>query len=276
MPVVKLLSYNVKGLNSPVKRHKILKELKTYRTDIAFLQETHLTIESNIRLFSQDFPTWYYGDTISKRARGVAIGIAKGTRFKLFDRLTDPEGRFLFLKGKIEEMVCTLVNIYAPNDRPLKYMVEVLGKLRDFRVGKVILGGDLNLCMDPRLDKTSQIQGSRNTQLRKFKNSLYRSQLIDVWRTLNPGHRDYTFYSPVHGSYSRIDYFFLDHSLLEMVVETRIEAITSSDHAPIGVSLKIAGNQKPNQTWRLNEGLLMEESSLARVKKGPRRILQDK
>ena len=135
MPVIKCVSYNVKGLNNPAKRHKILKELKKYRTDIAFLQETHLTIESNIRLYSQEYPTWYYGDTISKRARGVAIGIAKGTRFKLRDRLVDPEGRYLFLKGKIEEMECTLVNIYAPNDRPTKYIVEILGKLRDFRAG---------------------------------------------------------------------------------------------------------------------------------------------
>ena len=96
MPVIKCLSYNVKGLNSPTKRHKVLKELKRYRTDIAFLQETHLTLGSNIKLYSSDFPIWYYGDTISKRARGIAIGIAKGTRFVLTDRMTDPEGRFLF------------------------------------------------------------------------------------------------------------------------------------------------------------------------------------
>ena len=60
MPVIKCLSYNVKGLNSPIKRHKVLKELKRYRTDIAFLQETHLTLGSNIKLYSSDFPIWYY------------------------------------------------------------------------------------------------------------------------------------------------------------------------------------------------------------------------
>ena len=143
MPPIKCLSYNVKGLNSPIKRHKVLKELKRYKADIAFLQETHITLGSNVRLYSLDFPTWYYGDTISKRARGIAIGISKRTRFELTERLTDPEGRFLFLRGKLEEMECTLVNIYAPNDLPIKFLLGILGKLTDFRRGRIIMGGDL-------------------------------------------------------------------------------------------------------------------------------------
>ena len=114
MPQIKCISYNVKGLNSPTKRHKVLKELKRYKADISFLQETHITLGSNIRLYAPDFPIWYYGDTISKRARGIAIGISKRVRFELTDRLTDPEGRFLFLRGKLEGLECTLVNVYAP------------------------------------------------------------------------------------------------------------------------------------------------------------------
>lgn len=56
MPDLKFLSYNVKGLNSPTKRHKILKELQHYGADIVFLQETHLVLESRIRLFSPGLP----------------------------------------------------------------------------------------------------------------------------------------------------------------------------------------------------------------------------
>ena len=39
---VKFISWNVKGLNGPVKRGRIFSHLKNLKTDIAFLQETHL------------------------------------------------------------------------------------------------------------------------------------------------------------------------------------------------------------------------------------------
>lgn len=40
---------------------------------------------------------WYYGDSMTNKAKGVAIGIGRGVWFSLEDRLTDPEGRFIFL-----------------------------------------------------------------------------------------------------------------------------------------------------------------------------------
>lgn len=54
---------------------------------------------------------WLYGDSITKKAKGVAIGMARDTQFTLRERLVDPEGRFLFLKGKLYNIECTLANI---------------------------------------------------------------------------------------------------------------------------------------------------------------------
>lgn len=62
--------------------------------------------------------TWYYADSSTKRAKGVAVGLAAGVRFKLEERMTDPEGRYL------GEMECTLADIYAPNKNSIKYMKD--------------------------------------------------------------------------------------------------------------------------------------------------------
>ncbi len=40
-------SWNVKGLNHPVKRSKVLSHLKSMNTDIIFLQETHFKNDSH-------------------------------------------------------------------------------------------------------------------------------------------------------------------------------------------------------------------------------------
>ena len=120
MTNIRFLSYNVRGLNSHVKRLKILKELEQYEADVVFVQETHLTSESNIKMYSPTFPTWFYGDTRSKRSCGVAIGFASKVRFIMGDRRTDPEGRFLFMKVKIGGVDYTLANVYAPNVNSVK------------------------------------------------------------------------------------------------------------------------------------------------------------
>lgn len=43
MGSLKVVSYNVKGLHSPIKRKKILNQLRKINCQIAFLQETHLS-----------------------------------------------------------------------------------------------------------------------------------------------------------------------------------------------------------------------------------------
>lgn len=191
--------------------------------------------EDKAEIYSKDFPNWYYGDSTTKRAKGVAIGFAKGTRFTLEDRMTDTEGRYLFRKGRLGEMTCTLANIYCPNRNPIKYLKENMGKLIDFKKGYVILTGDLNFCMDPRLDTMSHLQGMKNVLLKMIKQKIHQCQMMDVWRIQHPKIQNYTFYFPVHGTYSRLDYIMVDHRLLGRVIETNIEISMLSDHSPVTI-----------------------------------------
>lgn len=49
---------------------------------------------------------------------------------------------------------------------------------------------------------------------------------------MHPNTRDYTFYSPVHEMYTRIDYIMVDHKVLEWVTDLNIEidAVRSLPH----------------------------------------------
>lgn len=137
----------------------MLGECKRYSAYIIFLQETYLTQDTNIKLYSQKYPVWYYSDSPIKRAKGFAIGLAKDVRFQLEERLVDRDGRFIFLKGILQGMECTLANIYCPNKNPTRYLIEILGKLMEFKKGKIILAGDFNIGMDPQVDSTSSALG---------------------------------------------------------------------------------------------------------------------
>lgn len=255
---INCLTYSVKGLNSLTKRHKVLRELQQYGADVVFMQETHLLWDSGIKLYSRNFSNWIYSDSPIKRAKGVAIGFSKRLNYVLIDRKSDPEGRFLFLKIKLGERILTLANVYCPNRGPTKYLSQILNRLIEFREGEVILAGEFNFCLDSALHSLSSARGMSKNLLMRVGQKLHDCQLIDVWRVQHAKVRDYTFFSPVHGIYSRLDYLMVDHSLLESVVETKIEIRTLSDHAPVLMKVRVKRLQKPPYTWRLNENLIRD------------------
>lgn len=89
--------------------------MKRYSTGILFLQETHIALDTNVKLYSKHYQTWYYGDSPIRRAKGVAIGLARDLRFTVEDGKVDPEGRCLFLNGNLQGMECTFANVYCLN-----------------------------------------------------------------------------------------------------------------------------------------------------------------
>ena len=47
---LRFVSWNVKGIDGPVKRGRVFSHLKHLKTEIAFLQETHLIAKDHQRL----------------------------------------------------------------------------------------------------------------------------------------------------------------------------------------------------------------------------------
>lgn len=82
---------------------------------------------------------------------------------------------------------------------------------------------------------------------------------MDAWRKSHPRKRDYTFYSPVHRTFSRIDYILIEHQLAE------IKAITLSDHAPVKIQLEILGDTLTGKNWKLNDSLIQDPESFKRI-----------
>lgn len=82
------------------------------------------------------------------------------------------------------------------------------------------------------------------------------NDLYDVWRCCHATERDYTYLSPRHNTYSRIDQFLSDKWLLQNVQESQIHTIAWSDHAPVSLKL-INNNSKSNSfMWRVNNSIL--------------------
>ena len=121
----------------------------------------------------------------------------------------------------------------------------------------IILGGDLNSVLDPVLDRQhSQTSSSKSSVT--LNNLMQSYNLVDIWRLLNPTAKYFSFFSAVHKSYSRIDYFILDSKHLTQIVDCKYHYILISDHAPVSVKLKL--NYKRGEfSWRLNNATLKDK-----------------
>lgn len=92
-----LVSYNVHGLNHPIKRRKILSQLKKLQCSIALLQETHL-VEDEYKKLKRDWVNQVFHASYGKK-RGVAILINKSLPFSEEKVIKDNRGRYVMVVG---------------------------------------------------------------------------------------------------------------------------------------------------------------------------------
>uniref|UniRef100_A0A672HXW1 Endonuclease/exonuclease/phosphatase domain-containing protein n=1 Tax=Salarias fasciatus TaxID=181472 RepID=A0A672HXW1_SALFA len=124
----------------------------------------------------------------------------------------------------------------------------------------LIFGGDMNCVLSPTLDRSSSRAASTSNSALQLQLFLSSNGVVDIWRFLNPTSRSYSFFSPVHGTYSRIDYLFLDKRLLSLVRKCDYQAIVISDHAPLLMTLHIPVSHNNYRPWRFNTSLLSDDS----------------
>lgn len=258
MNSLNFITYNVKGLGNPIKRKKILSHLKKLQCSIAMLQETHLSEKEHLKLKREWVDQVFSSSFENGRRRGVAILFNKSVYFSQTEMVRDKEGRYIIVKGAINGIKLTLLNLYAPNEDSPDFFKDIAGLLADVMEGLVLIGGDFNCIWNQYMDKLpagGSTISRKSSTLHAMASEL---GLVDVWRRLHPREKDFTFMSQVHGSYSRLDMMLISGPDLYRVKECKIEPITISDHAPVTLKMEL-GPKKSFRYWRLNVSLLNDE-----------------
>ena len=133
----------------------------------------------------------------SNNARGMAILFWSGFDINIDAVKRDGQGRLLVIKGKPEDSAFTIVNIYAPNvDRCSHQFFENLqGHLLEFGISNehnIIIGGDFNCPLNPRLDKQGGNLVPRANVVSAIEDLQTTFNLHDIWRIKNPDVKSYT------------------------------------------------------------------------------------
>lgn len=263
MDKLTLVTYNVHGLNHPIKRKKVISQLKKMQCSIALLQETHLTDTEHNKL-RREWVNLVYSASHGK-TRGVAILISKTLPFCTEKVIKDKTGRYVMVIGNVGGVQISIMNVYAPNEYDNAFFKEIANIVTDNAKGLLIMGGDFNAVQNGRLDKVPADMGTMNKKTRTLNNLLTELGLKDPWRAKNPKGKDFSFFSSVHNTYSRIDFFCLPQGDLYRVIDCHIEPITLSDHAPVLLKIKL-GACSSFKYWRLNVSLLNDKEIVKEIK----------
>jgi len=133
-----------------IKMNKILSKLKKERTQIALLQETHVNQTDHLRIKRKGFKYVFSSSVKSKHKRAVAIHISGA----LISEISDAEGRFVRVTGRIEGSEITILNVYAPPGSGWVFYRNIFDLMVDSQ-GTVVCGGDLNFRLDAKLDSSN-------------------------------------------------------------------------------------------------------------------------
>lgn len=77
------------------------------------------------------------------------------------------------------------------------------------------MNGDFNCVLHAQLDRSSVRSNNTLSSAAVVIKSFLRSYgLSDPWQIKNPTTKQFSFFSPMYHSYSRIDYFIVDNQLL--------------------------------------------------------------
>lgn len=269
-----LISLNVNGMRSTLKRRALFNDLRNSGSDIIFLQETHCT-HAEEKIWLSEWGASGYFCHGKSNSRGVAILFSRTFNPKIESTSADDDGRLLVLQIKRGDTVITLANVYAPTQSEAReqdtfsaYVDETLANLE---VQTLLIGGDFNVNLD-RCANTRLAAGTES-YIARIKSLLEVYMLEDIWKLKNPLSTRGTFH---RGAYSaRLDYWFIPAPLLPQA-SIKITPHPLSDHCLISLKISIAEIKRGPGYWRFNNALLADTVFVTEMSEHIREFQQEK
>ena len=154
IPHYNVMTWNVRGLSTNSKQRRIFTYLKSHKTHIAMLQETHMS-QAGLENITRKWGGILHGTTTSSFARGVLIWISGAVPYVTTNIIKDPDGRYVVIEGELDGRPLTLAALYAPNVGHTAFFRKLSPALLTDPHTPVIWGGDFNGILDVELDRST-------------------------------------------------------------------------------------------------------------------------
>ena len=127
-----------------------------------------------------------------------------------------------------------IINIYAPSRGAARYTSQLLTGIKRHIKKNMLIVGDLITPLSA-IDRAPEQK--TKIEPRALNAILDELDLIDIYRTLCPRTKEYSFYSNVHGTFSRIDHSLGHKTGFNRYQKTEIIPCIFSDHNALKLEL---------------------------------------
>lgn len=168
----------------------------------------------------------------------MATLISNSLNFDLVSEKSDTQGRYIIVKGRIDNTLVTFANVYAPPESDRTFFKSLFHTLTSESEGILVCAGDWNTVLNYSIDTTST-KRCKCSKSRDLNMLIRETDLFDVWRSLHTCEKDYTHYSATHQVHSRIDFFLMNVTDRHRVKECSIGTADISDHNVIYLTVNL-------------------------------------
>jgi hypothetical protein len=135
-----------------------------------------------------------------------------------------------------------------------------------------VVEGDFNT---PLLPTDRPFKQNINKEILDLNHTIDQMDLAIVYRIFHPTSAQYTFFSAVHGTFSKIDHIFGHKASLSKYKKIEIILCILSDHNALKIELNNKNNSKKHEnSWKLNNILLNDQWVIDKIKGEIRRFLK--
>lgn len=128
----------------------------------------------------------------------------------------------------------------------------------------MIIAGDFNTSMNPKLDLDNNL-GSNHVKKREIiQEFMEQKSLVDIWRVRNPEEMKFTWKKVQSGQLimSRLDYFLVSSDIALCTKDAQIKPGYKSDHSRIALQLDLSSVQRGKGFWKFNNMHLKDKKFL--------------
>ena len=191
--------------------------------------------------------------------------VSNSVHFELIKERRDNDGRFIIIKGRIDNVLVTFVNVYAPPESDKDFLKQLFEVIVSESEGILVCCGDFNTILNYEWDTTS-INKQKSRKSKDLNILIKELGLLDVWRDSHARDKEYTHYSATYKVHSRLDLFLINIMDRHRVSECSIGTADISDHNVVYLNIHL-NNRPKNTIWRLNTGILNNNIAVEEIKK---------
>ncbi|MEW8544166.1 MAG: endonuclease/exonuclease/phosphatase family protein, partial [Candidatus Thiodiazotropha sp.] len=255
MSSVKITSYNCQGLGNNGKRIDVFQHLKEIESDIYCLVDTHFTPKEET-FISLQWGSDCVFNSKSSNSRGIAILFNSNLDYKIHDQVKEDNANYLILDISVQNNRFILAVIYGPNNDNPQLFKSFFEDMDKFENDSMIICGDFNLVLDPKLDYCNYKQINNKKARQILLEEMEARNLGDPFRILYPQKRRYTWRRKTPFQQSRLDFFLVSEDFQHYVNKCDIGISYRSDHSLVMLELSFQDIIKGKPLWKHNNSLL--------------------